>query len=137
MGQVIHKGAVISGMGTGQGQPRPVAFRVHGPGRPERLADLLCLSDLHVYLTAPFVPSWSLFNALACGCVVLASDVDPVREIIEPGVTGLVAPLFDIDYQAQVALRVLDDPAAHASLRKAGRQADRAAAIAWESVSRR
>ncbi len=97
-------------------------FVFTGQVEPQRLADLLCLSDLHVYLTAPFVPSWSLFNALACGCAVLASDVDPVREIIEPGVTGLVAPLFDIDCQAQAALRVLDDPAAHAPLREAGRR---------------
>jgi glycosyltransferase involved in cell wall biosynthesis len=97
-------------------------FIFTGQVDPERLADLLSLSDLHVYLTAPFVPSWSLLNALACGCVVLGSDVEPVREIIEPGQTGLVAPLFDIEAQTQTALRILDDPAAYAPLGAAGRR---------------
>ena len=43
------------------------------------------------------MPSWSLYNALSCGRVVLASDVTPVREVIEPGVTGLVENLFDVE----------------------------------------
>jgi glycosyltransferase involved in cell wall biosynthesis len=89
---------------------------------PEPLADVLCLSDLHVYLTVPFVLSWSLMNALASGCVVLAADVPPVREVIEPGKNGLVEPLFDIERLAQAALRVLDDPSAFAPLGRAGRE---------------
>jgi glycosyltransferase involved in cell wall biosynthesis len=89
---------------------------------PEPLADVFCLSDLHVYLTVPFVLSWSLMNALASGCVVLAADVPPVREVIEPGKNGLVEPLFDIERLTQAALRVLDDPAAFAPLGRAGRE---------------
>jgi glycosyltransferase involved in cell wall biosynthesis len=77
---------------------------------PSVLADILCLSDLHVYLTVPFVLSWSFFNALACGRVVLASDVDPVLEVIEPGKNGLLAPLFDTDALCQKALQVLKNP---------------------------
>ncbi len=80
------------------------------------------MSDLHVYLTVPFVLSWSLFNAQASGCVVLASDVPPVREVISPGVNGLIEPLFDTDRQADTALRVLADPAAFRPLGQAGRQ---------------
>jgi glycosyltransferase involved in cell wall biosynthesis len=90
--------------------------------QPDQLADLLCISDLHLYLTVPFVLSWSLFNALACGCVVLGSDVPPVRELISPGVNGLTEPLFDTDRQAEAALRVLADPAAFRPLGEAGRQ---------------
>jgi glycosyltransferase involved in cell wall biosynthesis len=89
---------------------------------PEQLADLLRMSDLHIYLTAPFVLSWSMLNAMASGCVLLASDVSPVREVVEPGENGLVAPLFDVECLAETALRVLDDPAAHAPL---GRNARR------------
>jgi glycosyltransferase involved in cell wall biosynthesis len=89
---------------------------------PPVLADVLARSDLHVYLSVPFVPSWSLLNALSCGCLVLAGDTEPVREIVEPGRHGLLAPLFDTDEQARLALRALDDPGAHAPLREAGRR---------------
>jgi len=89
---------------------------------PARLADLLRISDLHLYLTAPFVLSWSLLDAMSTGVVVLASDVGPVREVIEPGVNGLVGPLFDVEALAGSALRVLDDPGAFAPLGRSARE---------------
>ncbi len=89
---------------------------------PAALADILRISDLHLYLTAPFVLSWSLLDAMATGLVVLASDVGPVVEVIEPGVNGLVGPLFDVDALAEQALRVLADPAAFAPLGRAARE---------------
>jgi glycosyltransferase involved in cell wall biosynthesis len=89
---------------------------------PEQLADVLRISDLHIYLTAPFVLSWSVLNAMASGCVVLASDVAPVREVIEPGQNGLVAPLFDVDRLTEAALAVLDDPTAFAPLGQVARR---------------
>src|SRR5262249_48551384 len=79
-------------------------------------------SDLHVYLSVPFVLSWSVLNALACGCVVLAGDVPPVREVIEPGRTGLVEPLFDLERLTETALAVLDRPAEFRRLGEAGRR---------------
>jgi glycosyltransferase involved in cell wall biosynthesis len=75
-----------------------------------QLVEVLSLSDLHVYLTAPFVLSWSLFDAMACGCTVLASDTAPVREVIRHEQTGLLAGFFDVDGLTREALRVLDDP---------------------------
>ncbi len=99
----------------------PDRFLFLGHIEPEQLAEVLCQSDLHLYLTVPFVLSWSLINAMACGCTVLASDVAPVREVIEPGVTGLVEPLFDADQLADTALKVLDDPATYAPLGQAAR----------------
>ena len=93
-----------------------------GQVEPARLAAVLARSDLHVYLSVPFVLSWSLFDALSCGCVVLAGDVPPVRELIEPGRTGLLAPLFDEEQQAAMALRVLERPADYRPLGDAGRQ---------------
>jgi glycosyltransferase involved in cell wall biosynthesis len=96
-------------------------FVFPGHVEPETLAEVLCLSDLHIYLTVPFVLSWSLLNALACGCVVLASDVPPVREVIEPGRNGLVEPLYDADRLAETALRVLDEPEAFRPLGAAAR----------------
>ena len=78
----------------------------------DTLVDLLSLSDLHIYLTVPFVLSWSLLNALACGCVVLASDTEPVREVFVDGETGLLAGFWDVEAFARRALDVLRDPAA-------------------------
>jgi glycosyltransferase involved in cell wall biosynthesis len=77
---------------------------------PPELAKLFCLTDLHVYLTVPFVLSWSLLNALACGSTVLASDTAPVREVIEDGRTGLLAGFFDVDGMVGRAEEVLDHP---------------------------
>lgn len=88
---------------------------------PEHLADVLRLSDLHIYLSAPFVVSWSLFNAMATGTTVLASDVPSVREIVEPDVNGLLEPLFDVDRLTSTALDVLADPAQFAPLGQAAR----------------
>lgn len=80
------------------------------------LAKLLAFTDLHIYFTVPFVLSWSMLNAMSCGAVVLGSDTPPVRELIEPGRTGLVEPFFDVDAFATTALKVLANPAEHAPL---------------------
>jgi glycosyltransferase involved in cell wall biosynthesis len=86
------------------------------------LVDLLSLSDLHIYLTVPFVLSWSLMNALACGCTVLASDTAPVREMIDEGENGLLVDFFDVEGFATKAVEVLKNPAA---FRELGRSATR------------
>ncbi len=80
------------------------------------LVDLFSLSELHIYLTVPFVLSWSLLDALACGCTVLASDTAPVREVIADGKTGLLADFFDVESLAEKAVAVLKDPAAYRHL---------------------
>jgi glycosyltransferase involved in cell wall biosynthesis len=87
---------------------------------PEVLAQFFSITDLHVYLTIPFVLSWSLFDALACGTTVLASGTAPVREVIEHERTGLLADFFDIGGLADQACRVLDDPSAFRPLGRAG-----------------
>ncbi len=97
-------------------------FLFLGHIEPIHLAEVFRFTDLHLYLTAPFVLSWSMLNAMSSGAVVLASDVPPVVEVIEPGVNGLVEPLFDVDRLAETALRVLADPAAFAPLGIAARQ---------------
>ncbi len=71
--------------------------RVHFPGKVDYANYLLLLqrSDAHVYFTYPFVASWSLREALACGCAIVASDTEPVREFVIHGQTGLLTPFFD------------------------------------------
>lgn len=87
-------------------------FVFTGPIPEGDLAALLAITDLHIYLTVPFIPSWSLFDALSCGAVVLASDTAPVREVVTHGKTGLLVPFFDADGFADAADQVLDDRAA-------------------------
>ena len=99
----------------------PSRFVFLGQVEPEVVARVLARSDLHVYPTVPFVPSWSLFDAMSCGAVVLGSDVEAVADLVEPGRTGLLAPLFDLETQLDLARRVLDDPAAFATIGRAAR----------------
>ncbi len=82
----------------------------------DQLAQLLSISDLHIYLTAPFVLSWSLMNALACGATVMGSDTAPVREMITDGENGLLFDFFDVEAAAARAGAVLDDTAAYRPL---------------------
>ncbi len=89
---------------------------------PPDLARLLSLSDLHIYLTVPFVLSWSLMNALACGATILASDTAPVREMITPGQTGLLAGFFDVDGFVAQANEVLQRPHEYRHLAENGRK---------------
>ena len=75
---------------------------------PPELAKLFNITDLHVYLTVPFVLSWSLLNALACGTTILASDTAPVREMIQNGVNGVLFDFFDVDALVELATQLLD-----------------------------
>jgi glycosyltransferase involved in cell wall biosynthesis len=86
---------------------------------PRQLAQILSLSDLHIYLTVPFALSWSLFDALACGCTVVASNVEPVKEVITHEQTGLLADFYDVEGLTGLALRVLRDPPGHRPLAEA------------------
>ena len=77
---------------------------------PPELAELFSLSDAHIYLTVPFVLSWSLMNALACGATVIASDTEPVAEMIQDGHNGLLVDFFDVDGFAERTCDVLAHP---------------------------
>ena len=70
---------------------------------------LLQRSDAHVYLTYPFVASWSLREALAAGCVVIGADVDSVREFVTHNRNGLLTPCLDPARLAEQVLGVLED----------------------------
>jgi glycosyltransferase involved in cell wall biosynthesis len=95
-------------------------FLFTGPLPMTALAQLLAFTDLHIYLTVPFVLSWSLMDALACGATVLASDTAPVREMITHGRNGLLADFFDTEALAEAAGKVLDAPQDYKPLGQAG-----------------
>lgn len=77
---------------------------------PRELSRLMAMSDLHIYLTVPFVLSWSMMDALSCGATVLASNTSPVREMIRDGENGLLADFFNAEEFAEKALKVLENP---------------------------
>jgi glycosyltransferase involved in cell wall biosynthesis len=81
--------------------------RVHFLGNIDyqHFIPLLQLSTVHVYLTYPFVLSWSLLEAMACGCAIVASDTAPLQEAIHHGETGR---LFDFFSPAALAREVVD-----------------------------
>lgn len=98
--------------------------RVHFLGRLP-YADylkVLQVSRLHVYLTYPFILSWSMLEAMAAGCLVLASATPPVQEVIADGDNGMLFPFLSHDVLARRAIEALADPAAFASLREQARQ---------------
>jgi glycosyltransferase involved in cell wall biosynthesis len=95
-------------------------FLFTGRVPPQELAPLLSIGDAHIYLTAPFVLSWSLFDALSCGCSVVASDTAPVRDLIRHEENGLLADFFDVEGLSNHLLRILNDPPAHRRLGEAG-----------------
>jgi glycosyltransferase involved in cell wall biosynthesis len=83
--------------------------RVHFLGRvPYRdYLAVLQISSLHLYLTYPFVLSWSLLEAMSAGCAVLASATAPVEEVIRAGENGWLADFFDAQALATQAAGLL------------------------------
>jgi len=98
--------------------------RVHILGKiPYRdYLSLLQVSTVHLYLTIPFVLSWSCVEAMAAGCAIVASDTAPVREFIQDGENGRLFPFFDPAALAAAAIEALADRAACAPLRAAARE---------------
>lgn len=98
--------------------------RVHFLGKIpyDRYRLLLQISAAHVYLTYPFVLSWSLLEAMATGCLVIGSDTPPVREVIQHGVNGLLVPFFDQARLVRTLQHALSHPMDYQALRNAAWQ---------------
>jgi glycosyltransferase involved in cell wall biosynthesis len=92
----------------------------------QQFIPLLQLSTVHVYLTYPFVLSWSLLEAMSVGCAIVASDTQPLHEAIRHGETGRLVSFFDPQALADSVCDLLDKPEERAKLGAAARAFARA-----------
>ncbi|SEP92271.1 Glycosyltransferase involved in cell wall bisynthesis [Solimonas aquatica] len=98
--------------------------RVHFVGRVphQTMIQLLQVARCHVYLTMPFVLSWSMLEAMSVEALVVGSDTPPVQEVIRHGENGLLTPFLDPQALAALVTEVLANPERYEHLRRAARQ---------------
>jgi glycosyltransferase involved in cell wall biosynthesis len=98
--------------------------RVHFLGQVpyEVYLRILQVSSVHVYLTYPFVLSWSFIEALAAGCLVVGSATPPVLEVLSDRINGLTVDFFDTDGLVERIEEVLEHPDRMQRLREAARR---------------
>lgn len=98
--------------------------RVHFTGRVPyaRYLELLRRSSVHVYLTYPFVLSWSVLEAMSAGCLVVASRTAPVEEAIRDGENGLLVDFFSPEAIAERVALGLSQEENLVPLRRRARQ---------------
>jgi glycosyltransferase involved in cell wall biosynthesis len=98
--------------------------RVHFLGLIDHTAytSLLQISSAHVYLTYPFVLSWSMIEAMACGCLIIGSATPPVLEVLTDGLNGLTVDFFDHEKIVNRLEYALGQPDRLQALRDAARQ---------------
>lgn len=98
--------------------------RVHFVGSLayEDYLNLLRVSSVHVYLTYPFVLSWSFLEAMACGCTMVGSATGPVLEVLKDGENGRTVGFFDRAALIGTICELLDDPAQRKRLSQQARE---------------
>lgn len=102
---------------------QPDESRLHFTGLVprKRMVEILSASDVHLYLTAPFVLSWSFLEAMATGVLMVAADVEPVREFMSHNKDGLLVDPYDHDALVGRIEAALNNPESGKLLRKAAR----------------
>ncbi len=98
--------------------------RVHFMGRVPytTFLSMIQVSRVHVYLTYPFVLSWSLLESMSAGAAIVAGRTDPVVEVMEDGKTGLLVNFFDPDEIVDRVNDLMGDPALRQALGQAARR---------------
>lgn len=99
------------------------AARVHFLGKVPHpvLIDAFSITRAHIYYTYPFVLSWSLTEAMAAECTIIASDTAPVQDAITNGVEGVLLPFFDVAALSDTMARAVREPEAFAGRGAAAR----------------
>jgi glycosyltransferase involved in cell wall biosynthesis len=92
--------------------------RVHFVGNLPytQFVTMLQLSTVHVYLTYPFVLSWSLLEAMSAGCAIVASDTQPLREAIRHDETGVLIDFFSPSQLTEAVCGLIEDAPRRARL---------------------
>tara|TARA_B100000945_G_scaffold82814_1_gene63900 strand:- start:2642 stop:3871 length:1230 start_codon:yes stop_codon:yes gene_type:complete len=83
---------------------------------------LLQISSVHIYLTYPFVLSWSLLEAMSIGCAIIASDTKPLHEVITDKENGILFDFFDYKKLSTLTIRLLEDSSLRKKIGKNARQ---------------
>jgi len=98
--------------------------RLHfvGPRNRGDYRKILQASSVHVYLTRPFILSWSMLEAMSFGCPLVASKTPPVEEVVQDGVNGLLAEFRSPHHIARRVEELLDDRALAERLGRAARE---------------
>lgn len=98
--------------------------RLHFTGRLPygQYLKVLRASSVHIYLTRPFVLSWSMLEAMSTGCLIVASDTQPVREMIRDDFNGLLVNFFKPQEIADRVSAALDNPDKMQKIRQNARQ---------------
>jgi len=80
------------------------------------------ITSAHIYLTVPFVLSWSLLEAMSAGALIVGSDTAPVAEVIADGENGVIVPFFEPEAIAEKVVHILEHQAEYAPLKIAARK---------------
>jgi glycosyltransferase involved in cell wall biosynthesis len=98
--------------------------RVHFVGKVPHahMIDAFSISRAHVYYTYPFVLSWSLVEAMAAECTIIASDTAPLHDAITDGMEGVLLPFFDVPLLSATLIRAIREPEAFAGMGQAARK---------------
>ncbi|WP_017325785.1 glycosyltransferase [Synechococcus sp. PCC 7336] len=83
---------------------------------------VLQASDAHIYLTRPFVLSWSMLEAMSVGCLLVASGTPPVLEVLQDNVNGLLVDFFSPEQIADRVEEALDNRDRMAEIRNNARE---------------
>jgi len=98
--------------------------RVHFMGRVpyDTFLSMIQVSRVHIYLTYPFVLSWSLLESMSAGAAIVAGSTDPVTEVMQDGKTGLLVNFFDPDEIADRVNELMQDADLRSTLGQAARR---------------
>lgn len=100
------------------------------------LRSLMQISTVHVYLTYPFVLSWSCVEALSAGCAVVGSDTGPVRDVIVDDENGVLTPFHDVAALSAAIADLAGDAPRRARLGARARETARASFDVKDCVKR-